>query len=233
MNQQELVRFEEVTPTLLRVVFFDGHLASLISHLNLPIYGGYDGLDEMVFAFLTLPSGKTVVLGEYANSPRTGVDLYVDSKLVGIPAAIYESCQQLGMPKNQVVWFRDKFQDEIDKLFAEQGDVQSHEKVTGLEIQSVIYDPIACFQHSLGIYDRAEFPEYWAMLQHNLGLAYADRIQGDRRENLEKSIECFHNSLEIYTQDEFPEKWEINQEDLMKSQQLLKPILVKDMVVPT
>jgi uncharacterized protein YjbI with pentapeptide repeats len=234
MNQPELVRFEEVTPTLLRVAFFDGHLASLISHLKLPIYGGYDGLDEMVFAFLTLPSGKTVVLGEYANSPRTGVDLYVDSKLVGIPAAIYESCQQLGMPKNQVVWFRDKFQVEIDKLFAEQGDVQLHEKITGLEIQSVIYDPIACFQHSLGIYNRAGFPEYWAMLQHNLGLAYADRTQGDRLMYLERATECFKKAQAIFTHDNFPAKWEINEHDLKKFEEEfqrldeLKQSLVKD-----
>jgi hypothetical protein len=58
MSNVKLVKFEEVTPTLLPVAYFDGHLAELVNHLKLPIYGGYDGLDDMVFAFLTLPSGK-------------------------------------------------------------------------------------------------------------------------------------------------------------------------------
>jgi hypothetical protein len=55
------------------------------------------------------------------------------------------------------------------------------------------------------------------MLQHNLGLAYFQRNQGDRQDNLEKSIECFNRSLEIYTQQEFPAKWQINQDDLKQS----------------
>jgi hypothetical protein len=215
MSNKELVRFEEVTPTLLRVAYFDGHLAGLIGHLKLPIYGAYDDLDEMVFAFLTLPSGKTVVLGEYNNSPRTGVDLYVDSKLAeNISAAVYESCQQLGMPKEQVVWFRDKFQAEIDRLFAEQGDIQEIKHSSCSESESVIYSPIACFQHSLTIYTRAKYPEYWARLQYNLGLAYhkAFKNRDDLGRNLTWAINNYLQSQDVDTRVEFPERWEIGQE---------------------
>jgi hypothetical protein len=60
------------------------------------------------------------------------------------------------------------------------------------------------------------------MLQHNLGLAYFDRIKGERWDNLRKSIECYHNSLEVFTQDKFPKKWQINQEDLSQSKETLK-----------
>jgi uncharacterized protein YjbI with pentapeptide repeats len=77
------------------------------------------------------------------------------------------------------------------------------------------YEPIDCFNHALRIYTKEYVPAtYWAMLQHNLGLAYFNRNQGDRRENLERSIECFKKSLEIFTQNEFPDKWKINHEDL-------------------
>jgi hypothetical protein len=140
MSNVKLVKFEEVTPTLLPVAYFDGHLAELVNHLKLPIYGGYDGLDDMVFSFLTLPSGKTVTLGEYANSPRKGVDLYVDSKMVGISSIVYESCKQLGKPRNQVVWLKDNFQSEIEKLFEENNDIGEIEKE--VENQQVIYNPI-------------------------------------------------------------------------------------------
>jgi uncharacterized protein YjbI with pentapeptide repeats len=227
VSNLKLVKFEEVTPTLLRVAYFDGHLAELISHLNLPIYGAYDGLDEMVFAFLTLPSGRTVTLGEYANSPRTGVDLYVDSKMDGIPAAIYESCQQVRIPKSQVVWFRDKFQAEIDHLFAEQESIQEIEKSN--KDQEVIYNPIDCFRHALEIYDRAEFPEYWAVLQYNLGTVYYDAFKshnGDRGRNLKWAIDHYRQSEEIFTQDKNPKRWEISQNSLL----IVKSLLHEDLV---
>jgi Pentapeptide repeats (8 copies) len=217
MSKKKLVRFEEVTPTLLPVAYFDGHLADLISHLKLPIYGGYNDLDEMSFAFLTLPSGKTVVVGEYSNAPRIGMDLYVDSKQVDIPAEIYESCQQLGKSRNQVVWFSEKFQAEIEQLFIEQGDIQEIAKSTEVGIREVIYDPISCFWHALIIYDRAGFPEYWAMLQYNLGTAYYQDFKsgdGDRGQKLKLSLNCYYQSEEIYTQDKYPERWRTSQESL-------------------
>jgi Pentapeptide repeats (8 copies) len=217
VSNAKLVKFEEVTPTLLRVAYFDGHLAALISHLNLPIYGAYDSLDEMVFTFLTLSSGKTVTLGEYANSPRTGVDLYVDSKMEGISAAVYESCQQLGISRDKVVWFRDKFQSEIEQLFAEQGDIKEIAKEVGSESQQVIYDPISCFQHALKIYDQAAFPEYWAILQHNLGSTYYKVFQDEkdsRGENLKLAIDCLYYSLEVCARQRLPERWEISRETL-------------------
>jgi Pentapeptide repeats (8 copies) len=215
MSNRQLVIFEEVTPTLLPVAYFEGHLADLISHLKLPIYGGYNDLDEMNFAFLTLPSGSTVVVGEYSNAPRIGVDLYVDSKQVNIPVVVYESCQQLGKSRNQVVWFSEKFQSEIDQLFMEQGDIQEIDKSTEVGIEEVVYNPIACFQHSLRIYDRIEFPEYWAMLQYNLGTAYYQAFKsgdGNRGRNLKWAIDHYEQSEEIYTQDKYQERWKISQD---------------------
>ena len=37
----------------------------------------------------------------------------------------------------------------------------------------------------------------WARTQNNLGIAYADRIRGDRAENLEHAIECYKQALEV------------------------------------
>jgi hypothetical protein len=220
MSNKKLVRFEEVTPTLLPVAYFDGHLADLISHLKLPIYGGYNDLDEMNFAFLTLPSGNTVVVGEYSNAPRIGVDLYVDSKQVNISVVVHESCQQLGKSRNQVVWFSEKFQSEIDQLFMERGDIKEIEESAEIEIQKVIYDPIACFQHALQIYDQEEFPEYWAMLQYNLGTAYYDAFKSgdsDQGRNLKLAIDCYYQSLKIHTRDKFIERWKIEQKSLLEA----------------
>jgi Tetratricopeptide repeat len=229
----QLVRFEEVTPTNEIVAFFDGRLKPLIAGLGFPIYDGYDGLDEIQFIFLTLPSGQTVTLRQYANSPQVGVDLYVDNTLQDIPTVTFEACKYLEIPRQEVIWFHPDWQEEIDRLYSVHGSICQSQRYANekrpessqLEelTQLQQYEPIDCFNHALRIYTREHVPAtYWAMLQHNLGLAYFNRNQGDRRENLERSIECFNKSLGIFTQDEFPEKWRINQDDLGESLKLLE-----------
>jgi len=54
---------------------------------------------------------------------------------------------------------------------------------------------------------RQTFPNVWAENQNNLGIAYCERILGNKAENLEAAIRCFKAALEIYTQQNFPEKW--------------------------
>jgi uncharacterized protein YjbI with pentapeptide repeats len=217
----QLVRFEEVAPTNEIVAFFDGQLKPLVAQLELPIYDGYDGLDEIQFVFLTLPSGQTVTLGQYANSPQVGVDLYVDNTLQDIPTVTFETCKYLGIPRQEVIWFHPDWQNEIDRLYAEHGSIEKRPESSQLAepIQSNQYEPIDCFNHALQIYTREYVPAtYWAMLQHNLGLAYYHRTRGERWRNLQDSIGCFNKSLEVFTQDKFPEKWQINREDSIQSQ---------------
>ena len=47
----------------------------------------------------------------------------------------------------------------------------------------------------------------WARLQSWLGLAYYERIRGERAENLERAITCYQAALEVHTRDTFPEEW--------------------------
>jgi Pentapeptide repeats (8 copies) len=233
---RQRVRFEEVTPAHECVAFLAGSIESLVAPLGLPVYEGYDDLDEMKLVFLTLPSGKTVTLGQYDHSPQAGVDLYVDLITPDIAAVVFESFQQLAIPRSEVSWLHPDFEEQINSLYAEHGDIEKRQESSWSAelLQSSQYEPIDCFNHALQIYKRQDFPEYWAMLQHNLGLAYADRIQDDLIENLKRSIECFNNSLEIFTQEKFPEKWKINQYDLGEIQRSLfsleKKSLVKDIL---
>ena len=239
MNQpaetiQQRIRFEEVTPANTDAAFLDASIESLIAPLGLPIYEGYDGLDELQLTFLTLPSGATVTLAMYLNSPQPGTSIHVDSAMQNIPQIVFESCQQLHVSREEVLWFNPDWQEEIEGLYAEHG--VSEKRSESLQVQESPhgnqYEPFAerfgtkidCFNHALRIYTRENFPTYWAMLQHNLGLAYQNRDRGDRRDNLERSIECFNKSIEIYTQNEYPEKWKINQEDLTESHRLLKSL---------
>jgi hypothetical protein len=160
--EEQLIRFEDVTPARDIVAFFAGSLKPLVAHLNLPVYLGYDDLDELLFTFLTLPSGKAVTLGQYRGSPQVGVDLYVDPSIQDVPAVIYESCQQLGISHSEVTWLHADVQERVDRLYAENGDFAGGRAgVLSIEEWPKIneYEPIRCFQHSLSIYDRQTFPE--------------------------------------------------------------------------
>jgi hypothetical protein len=214
------VRFEEVTPAHEYAAFFSVSIAHLVAHLGLPIFDGYDDLDDLQLAFLTLPSGETVTLGEYAGMP--GTSLYIEVTMQSIPQIIFDSCQQLRVSRQELEWVHVDWQVEFDRLYAE-GKIEVIDRSSIVESsQSKDREPIDCFFHALEIYTRPKLPEHWAMLQHNLGLAYFDRIKGERWDNLQKSIECYHNSLEVFTQNKFPKKWQINQEDLSQSQEALK-----------
>ncbi len=226
----KLVRFEEVSPANQDAAFIAISIESLALPLGLPIYDGYDGLDELQLTFLTLPSGETVTLASYLNSPQPGTSIHIDSAMQNIPQVVFESCQQLQVPREEVLWFNPDWQEEIEGLYAEHGAIEKRPELLHVEEpQSILYEPIDCFNHALRIYTREYIPAtYWAMLQRNLGLAYQNRSQGDRRENLERSIDCFNQSLEIFTQNQFPDKWKINYDDLGNSKDLLKEVLAKD-----
>jgi uncharacterized protein YjbI with pentapeptide repeats len=216
-----LVRFEEVSPANQDAAFLTVSIEQLVAHLGLPLYEGYDDLDELRLTFLTLPSGETVTLGEYLNCPQPGTSIYVDAAMQNIPQIVFDSCLQLQVSREEVIWFHPDWHDEIDRLYVEHGSIEKRPELSQVEelTQSKQYEPIDCFNHALRIYTREYVPAtYWAMLQHNLGLAYYHRTRGERWRNLQESIGCFNKSLEVFTQDKFPEKWQINREDLIQSQ---------------
>jgi tetratricopeptide (TPR) repeat protein len=245
---RQRVRFEEVTPTNEIVVYFNAQLPDLIAGTGLPIFPGYDDLDDIQFAYITLPSGNTVVLGQYGNAPEIGVDLYVEldrknnstAITTSIPALVVETLRYLAIPKETAVWFHPDYETEIEDLYSQDGELDSIPKIPTEELAlNTEYEPIDCFYYALEIYTREKLPEHWAMLQHNLGLAYYHKYnyweifqeilknklgsfaflfhEEQRWMSLLKSIQCYNKSLEIFTQNRFPEKWQINQEDLSQS----------------
>jgi len=54
---------------------------------------------------------------------------------------------------------------------------------------------------------RDNSPLEWAQIMQNLGIAYANRIRGDRAENLEKGIESYQQALEIQSPKSSPLDW--------------------------
>ncbi len=212
------VRFEQASPAQTIVAFLAADLRSLVAPLCLPIFNGYDDLDDLRFTFLSLPEQRSAVtLGQYQHSPQAGVDLYIDLKAQqDIPALVVAAFQKLKISREAIIWLHPDWQTEIERSYAQFGESESSQTSVLEELPVREYEPIDCFNYALNIYNRADHPEYWAMFQHSLGLAYFARIQGNKEENLKRSIECFQASLEIFTREDFPDQWEMNCRELIR-----------------
>ncbi|MEH2142483.1 CHAT domain-containing tetratricopeptide repeat protein [Nostoc sp.] len=81
-------------------------------------------------------------------------------------------------------------------------------KASSMEIAIIGYEV------ALTVRTHKAFPQDWAMTQNNLGLAYHDRIVGERAENLEQAITCLHDALKVYTFNAFPYEWASTQNNL-------------------
>jgi len=73
---------------------------------------------------------------------------------------------------------------------------------------------ITCYQTGLRIFSKDTIPEMWAVVQDRLGIAYLERIQGNKSENLRIAINSFKNALQIFTFDQFREEWIRNKYNL-------------------
>ncbi|GAB4304176.1 MAG: hypothetical protein Fur0025_45800 [Oscillatoriaceae cyanobacterium] len=73
---------------------------------------------------------------------------------------------------------------------------------------------IAAHQLALEVYTCEAFPEQWATIQNNLGIAYSNRIREERADNLEKAISAYELALVVYTREAFPDEWAATQNNL-------------------
>lgn len=66
---------------------------------------------------------------------------------------------------------------------------------------------IIAYEQAFQVYTRDNFPKDWAMTQNGLGVAYSDRIRGEKAENIELSIAAYKQALQVRTLDTFPDDW--------------------------
>jgi CHAT domain-containing protein/tetratricopeptide (TPR) repeat protein len=71
---------------------------------------------------------------------------------------------------------------------------------------------IAAFEAALTVAARA--PESWAITQFNLGIAYSERTNGSKADNIEKAIKANEAALTVYTKLKSPKDWAETQVNL-------------------
>jgi hypothetical protein len=68
-------------------------------------------------------------------------------------------------------------------------------KAVADEASSRMEAAIRHYQEALEVFTEEAWPEQWALIQNNLAEAFAERVAGDRQDNLEKSQEHFESAL--------------------------------------
>ncbi|MEA5550157.1 CHAT domain-containing protein [Anabaena cylindrica UHCC 0172] len=78
-------------------------------------------------------------------------------------------------------------------------------------------EAIASYKAALEVYTYHKFPERWARLHNNLGLAYLTLTDGNISDNIQQSIIKLKLALKIYKYEDFPEQWANVQHNLANS----------------
>jgi formylglycine-generating enzyme required for sulfatase activity len=81
---------------------------------------------------------------------------------------------------------------------------------------------IAFFRSLQEFYSPEDYSMVWAMNQNNLAISYMERIAGDRKENLNLSIEFFKLAMQVYNKNLHPIEWAKIQNDIGKASEQLR-----------
>ena len=73
---------------------------------------------------------------------------------------------------------------------------------------------IAIAGYAVVLQNREEDTEMWAQGQNNLGIAYRNRIKGDKADNIEFAIAAYTKALQVRTPQAFPQDWAMTQNNL-------------------
>lgn len=66
---------------------------------------------------------------------------------------------------------------------------------------------IAAFQQALEVYTRQDWPVQWGQTMNTLGLAYHNRIRGNKAENMEQAIDILQQARQVLSPETTPVDW--------------------------
>jgi hypothetical protein len=108
-----LINLEDITPATMTVAMFKQEPHDFSTNTDLIFRSGYDDLDYLDFAMLTLPSGHDVTLVRHQGSPQPGTELCVRSDLDVVASVILETCAFLNVNKSNLQWIHPNIEQQI------------------------------------------------------------------------------------------------------------------------
>ena len=109
INSQNLVRLEDSIAETKLVAMIRQEPAELQTTKKLEFRAGFDDLDYLVFATLSLPSGDCLGLVRHDNSPAPGTEIYVKPDLKNIPAVLQQAMVEMNLTIDDLTWIHPKY----------------------------------------------------------------------------------------------------------------------------
>jgi hypothetical protein len=108
-----LTNLEDITPATMTVAMFKQEPHDFQANNGLIFRPGYDDLDYLDFAMLTLPSGHDVTLVRHKGSPQPGTELCVRSDLENFALVTRETCAFLNIDESSLQWIHPTIEQQI------------------------------------------------------------------------------------------------------------------------
>ena len=113
ISDTNLVNIEDATPATMTVAMFKQEPHDFQINNGLVFQSGYDDLDYLDFAMLTLTSGHDVTLVRHKGSPQPGTELCVRSDLDTVASVILETCLFLKSSESDLQWIHPTVEQQI------------------------------------------------------------------------------------------------------------------------
>jgi energy-coupling factor transporter ATP-binding protein EcfA2 len=104
LDENQLIDLGEVTLATMPVAVLQIEPDELMTTRSLRFREGYDDLDSLVFATLSLPSGREATLVRHTHSPNSGTEICVLPDEIENSHSILETVEMLGLTVADLVW---------------------------------------------------------------------------------------------------------------------------------
>lgn len=113
INSQNLVCLEDTIAETKLVAMIRQEPAELLATNKLEFRSGFDDLDYLVFATLTLPSGDRLGLIRHDNSPATGTEICVRHDAENIPTVIQQAIAEMNLAIEDLTWIHPEYEQSL------------------------------------------------------------------------------------------------------------------------
>ena len=104
INSQNLVRLEDSIAETKLVAMIRQEPAEIQATNKLEFRSGFDDLDYLIFATLSLPSGDRIGLIRHDNSPSPGTEICVRQDLKNILAVLQQAMAEMNLTFDDLTW---------------------------------------------------------------------------------------------------------------------------------
>ena len=126
INSQNLVRLEDSIAETKLVAMIRQEPAEIKTTNKLEFRSGFDDLDYLVFATLSLPSGDRLGLIRHDNSPATGTEICVRQDLKNIPAVLQQATAEMNLTIDDLTWIHPEYERQVRDNFMSESEIEAN-----------------------------------------------------------------------------------------------------------